>query len=186
MRIAILVWGSLHWDKRNLETTEEWFYDGPDLPIEFARISKGNRLTLVIKRAFENVTTLYAISAHDTLPAARKNLCSREGTENIKNIGFIDFTTNTQQVRQANAFMIDVLRQWNTDKNFDAIIWSDFSPRFSEAINQPFTLQNVITFIDNLPEEEKRSALQYIRNTPQQIKTRFRNAIEERFDGAYL
>ena len=186
MRIAILVWGSLYWDKRNLETTDEWFYDGPVLPIEFARISNGNRLTLVIKPTFDNVTTLYAISAHDTLVAARENLHSREGTENINNIGFIDFTTNTQQVRQANAFIIDVLRQWNTESNFDAIIWSDFSPRFSDAINQQFTLQNVITFIDNLPEPEKRSALQYIRNTPHQINTRFRNAIEQRFEGAYL
>jgi hypothetical protein len=186
MSIAILVWGSLYWDKRNLETTDEWFYDGPVLPIEFARISNGNRLTLVIKPAFDNVTTLYAISAHDTLAAARENLRSREGTENINNIGFIDFTTNTQQVRQANAFMIDILSQWNTERNFDAIIWSDFSPRFSDAINQQFTLQNVITFIDNLPKAEKRSALQYIRNTPHQINTRFRNAIEQRFEGAYL
>jgi hypothetical protein len=186
MRIAILVWGSLYWDKRNLETTDEWFYDGPVLPIEFARISNGNRLTLVIKPAFDNVITLYAISAHDTLAAARENLRSREGTENVNNIGFIDFTTNTQQVRQANAFMIDILSQWNTERNFDAIIWSDFSPRFSDAINQQFTLQNVITFIDNLPEAEKRSALQYIRNTPHQINTRFRNAIEQRFEEAYL
>lgn len=186
MRIAILVWGSLYWDKRNLETTDEWFFDGPVLPIEFARISSGNRLTLVIKPIFDNVTTLYAISAHNTLAEARENLRIREGTENRNNIGFIDFTTNTQQVRQTNAFIIDVLRQWNTGRNFDAIIWSDFSPRFTDAINQQFTLQNAITFIDNLPEAEKRSALQYIRNTPQQITTRFRNAIEQRFEGAYL
>jgi hypothetical protein len=186
MRIAILVWGSLYWDKRNLETTNEWFFDGPVLPIEYARISNGNRLTLVIKPNFDNVTTLYAISAHDTLAAARENLRIREGTENINNTGFIDFTNNTRQVRHSNTFMIDILQQWNEQKNFDAIIWSDFSPRFTDAINQPFTLQNVIAFIDGLPEEEKRSALKYIRNTPQQITTRFRNGIERHFERAYL
>ena len=186
MRIAILVWGSLYWEPRNLVTTGEWFYDGPVLPIEFARISGGNRLTLVIKPAFDNVTTLYAISAFDTFEEARENLREREGTENINNIGFIDFTNHTQQVRQSNAFIIDILRQWNAEKNFDAVLWSDFSPRFTDVTQQQFTLQNVITFIDNLPDEQKRSALQYTRNTPPQITTRFRNGIEQRFEGSYL
>jgi len=186
MRIAILVWGSLYWEPRNLTTTNEWFYDGPALPIEFARISGGNRLTLVIKPTFDNATTLYAISSIETFAEARENLRKREGTENINNIGFIDFSNNTQQVRQSNAFIIDILRQWNVEKNFDAIFWSDFSPRFTDVTQQQFTLQNVISFIDNLPDEQKRSALQYIWNTPPQITTRFRNGIEQQFEGTYL
>lgn len=181
MRIAILIWGSLYWDKRNLATTDEWFFDGPVLPIEFARISNGNRLTLVIKPYYDNVTTLYAISTHDTLSAARENLRIREGSENANNIGFIDFTNNTQHVRQANVFIIDILRQWNTEKKFDAIIWSDFAPRFSDVIKHQFTLSNVIAFIENLPDAEKQSALLYIRNTHPQIVTRFRNKIEQQF-----
>lgn len=186
MRIAILVWGSLYWDPRILETTNEWFKDGPALPIEFARISTGNRLTLVIKPTFDNVTTLYAQSAFDNFNDARENLRAREGTANINNIGFIDFVNNIQQVRQANGFAIDLIRQWNEEKKFDAVLWSDFSPRFTDITNQQFTIQNVITFIENLPDEEKTSALQYIRNTPPQITTRFRNAIEQQFEGTYL
>jgi hypothetical protein len=186
MRIAILVWGSLYWDPRNLETTNEWFYDGPSLPIEFARISNGNRLTLVIKPTFDNVTTLYAQSAFNNFNDARENLRAREGTENINNIGFIDFANNTQHLRQSNAFVIDTIRQWNAERNFDAVLWSDFSPRFTDVTNQQFTIQSVIAFIDNLPDEEKSSALKYIRNTPPQISTRFRNAIEQQFEGTYL
>ena len=186
MRIAILVWGSLYWDPRNLETTNEWFYDGPALPIEFARISNGNRLTLVIKPTFDNVPTLYAQSAFNNFTEARENLRAREGTENINNIGFIDFVNNTQHVRQSNAFVIETIRQWNAERNFDAVLWSDFSPRFTDVTNQQFTIQNVIAFIDSLPDAEKSSALQYIRNTPPQITTRFRNAIEEQFEGTYL
>ena len=70
MKIGILVWGSLYWDPRNLNTTGEWFFDGPILPIEFSRISGGNRLTLVITPGFDNVTTLFAISGFDRLSAA--------------------------------------------------------------------------------------------------------------------
>lgn len=186
MRIAILVWGSLFWDKRNLETTGEWFFDGPHLPIEFARISSGNRLTLVIKPTFDTVQTLYAISIFQTLEEARENLRSREGTDNLDNIGFVDFTINSQQIRQANAFVVDILRQWNEDKNFDVIIWSDFSPNFYNRLNQQFTETNVISFIANLPDEEKRSAIEYIRNTPAQITTRFRKSIETYIEGAHL
>lgn len=186
MKTAILVWGSLFWDPRNLEKTDEWFYDGPVLPIEFARISGGNRLTLVIKPNFDFVPTLYAVSSNDDFMSARANLQSRENTPNIDNIGFINFTNNTHHVRPSNAFVLDILTQWNETKKFDAIIWSDFSSRFTDAIHQPFTLPNVITFLDGLSVKEKVEALKYIRNTPQQITTRFRNSIEQHFEGAYL
>ena len=184
MRIAILVWGSLFWDPRNLEKTDEWFYDGPVLPIEFARISGGNRLTLVIKPNFDLVHTLYAVSSNDDFIAARENLKSRENTPNIDNIGFINFTNNTHHVRLSNAFIIDILHQWNEPKKFDAIIWSDFPPRFTDAIGSPFTLENIITFLSGLSEADKAEALNYIRNTPNQITTRFRNSIEQHFVGA--
>jgi hypothetical protein len=183
MKIAILVWGSLFWDPRNLEKTHEWFYDGPLLPIEFARISGGNRLTLVIKPNFDCVPTLYAVSSNDDFIAARMNLQSRENTTNIDNIGFVNFTNNTHHVRPSNAFVIDILTQWNKAKKFDAIIWSDFKPRFTDAIHQPFTLPNVITFLDVLSEVEKVEALKYIRNTPAQITTRFRIPIVRHFQG---
>lgn len=48
MKIAILGWGSLIWDKRNLRLAGEWQVGGPVLPIEFSRVSGYGRLTLVI------------------------------------------------------------------------------------------------------------------------------------------
>jgi len=44
MKIAILGWGSLIWDARllSINTTlfdNGWSSDGPDLPIEFSRVS---------------------------------------------------------------------------------------------------------------------------------------------------
>lgn len=50
MKIAVLGWGSLIWDQGNLQINDDrWHTAGPLLPIEFARISGGSRLTLVIK-----------------------------------------------------------------------------------------------------------------------------------------
>lgn len=181
MKIGILAWGSLIWDPRNLKTTGEWFYDGPLLPIEFARISSGNRLTLVIKEGFDAVVTLYAISTYYTLEGARDNLQSREMTPNIDNIGFIDFENNKWQVRAANEFILPILHLWNEAKGFDAIIWSDFSPRFTNRLHKPFNLENVISFLKQLPAHENAEALEYIRNAPMQIRTRFRKDIESFF-----
>ena len=44
MKIAILGWGSLVWDSRQLPHSGEWHTGGPVLPIEFSRVSKDGRL----------------------------------------------------------------------------------------------------------------------------------------------
>lgn len=48
MNITILGWGSLIWDQRDLPISGDWQLGGPALPIEFSRISRDGRLTLVI------------------------------------------------------------------------------------------------------------------------------------------
>ena len=50
MKIAILGWGSLIWQPKDLKFDANigWKEKGPILPIEFARISKDGRLALVI------------------------------------------------------------------------------------------------------------------------------------------
>lgn len=185
MRIAILVWGSLYWDPRDLNTTGEWFFDGPILPVEFSRISVGNRLTLVIDSDFDNVTTLYAISGLADLTAAIENLRMREGAPSNANIGFINLRNGENHVRQTNQFVLQILRDWNETKGFDAIIWSDFTPKFSDVINRPFNLQNAIEFIEELNPNSREAALQYINNAPEQITTRFRKQIIDHFSNLH-
>jgi hypothetical protein len=181
MKIAIIVWGSLHWRPEQLKFTGEWFFDGPMLPIEFARISSGNRISLVIKPNFNSVLTLYCISTYSTLEEARENLRIREGTDAISNIGYLDFIEDAFHARDNNRFILDILREWNATKNFDAILWSDFAPNFVSRLAQPFNLNNVISFLSSLPPDDKNSALEYIRNAPKQIQTRFRESIEIAF-----
>ena len=52
MKIAILGWGSLLWDKHPEfdEQHAEWHFDGPRLKIEFSRVStlRNSALTLVL------------------------------------------------------------------------------------------------------------------------------------------
>jgi hypothetical protein len=87
MTIAILGWGSLIWDRRDLPVSGEWQRGGPVVSIEFSRISKNSEragcLTLVIDEQHgTNVTTRFARSPRTNLDDAIADLRVREGTMN--------------------------------------------------------------------------------------------------------
>ncbi len=119
MEIAILGWGSLIWDPSNLKTKGSWNSDGPYLPIEFARISSGNRLTFVLHPAVDDVQTLWIKSIYKNLNNAIMNLKDREGSPQNK-IGFIsipDGTSNCQVVPE----VLGRIRKWTVEKNLDLL-----------------------------------------------------------------
>ena len=67
--------------------SHEWLrIDGPMLPIEFARVSSGDRLTLVLVDTVPLQPTLWALSRKATLGETVSDLAKREGT-NDSNIG---------------------------------------------------------------------------------------------------
>lgn len=83
MKIAILGWGSLLWDKH--ETFDQWHdtwrYDGPSLKIEFSRISKSRlgALTLVIDPAHgTSIPVAWCLSKRDDPKDAVCDLFCRE------------------------------------------------------------------------------------------------------------
>ena len=99
MKIAILGWGSLIKEPRDLPIVGDWQPDGPKLWIEFSRISqRGARagcLTLVIdERCQSEVTTLHVLSKRGDLPQAIADLQEREGTSQ-DGIGFADSRRHT-------------------------------------------------------------------------------------------
>jgi hypothetical protein len=75
VKCAVLGWGSLIWNRAELEIAAEFAPNGPLLPIEFCRVSKDGRLTLAIDETFGDVCTTYsAPSAFADLGAALENL----------------------------------------------------------------------------------------------------------------
>lgn len=93
MTIAVLGWGSLVWDPRELSVSSEFCLSGPILPIEFCRVSGNDkpprRLTLVIDDDIGvQCQTYVALSAFDDLDATRENLRGREGLDHVNGIGF--------------------------------------------------------------------------------------------------
>jgi hypothetical protein len=90
MKIAILGWGFLIWDPRELRLASNWPEGGPVLPIEFSRISDDGHLILVIdERHGVNVRTCYAHSSLTDLDRAVVDVQHRERTPRRDRIGFI-------------------------------------------------------------------------------------------------
>lgn len=120
MNIGILAWGSLIWQPKDLffDTEFGWKEDGPILPIEFARISKDGRVTLVITQNGTFVPTLYTESKYKTLDEAILNLAVREGSGR-RSIGFYDKTKNEFS---NNVFFAENILDWMNENDFDAII----------------------------------------------------------------
>ena len=181
MNIGILAWGSLIWQPKDLffDTEFGWKEDGPILPIEFARISKDGRLTLVITQNGALVPTFYTASKYKTLDEAILNLAVIEGSGR-RSIGSYDKTKNEFS---HNVFFKEIIRDWINDKDFDAVIWTNLGENWviknekGEIID---TIESAkrIEYLKSLKGNTSVLAEEYIRKTPVQIKTKYRAKIE--------
>jgi hypothetical protein len=188
MKIAILGWGSLIKEPRDLPIVGEWQPDGPKLWIEFSRISRnGERagcLTLVIDEKCESeVTTLHVISKRSDLHQAISDLQKREGTS-TDDIGFCEVATgriapNALSRHPKSCERIDA---WAKDKKLDAVIWTALPRRFKDAISIPFTPATALNYLNALPAPTKEKALAYIHSAPGQTMTPFRRLVLEQQD----
>lgn len=179
MKIAVLGWGSLIWDPRNLRIKEKiWFKDGPHLPVEFARVSCDGRLTLVLFPSASKVQVLWAYMDVDSLEEAIESLRQREDAP-ANRIGFVQVSSGRHRCNVVPNIVGDIT-QWATERNIEAVIWTDLQPKFKEKTGTEFTEDNVIKYLKDLRDDMKSEAEKYVRNAPPQIRTRMRQIIEER------
>lgn len=183
MKIAVLGWGSLIWDPRNLKIkSNEWQEDGPNMPIEFARISRNKRLTLVLYSKAEKVQVLWNYTDVMNLDEAVENLREREGTVSSR-IGFVEIKTGRS--RCSVIPIKDEIAEWAKEKGIDAVIWTDLSSNFKDKTDQNLDEKTVLNYLENLSPDEKENAKIYIKKAPKQIKTRIRKIIEENLGWTY-
>lgn len=182
MKIAILGWGSLIWDPRELKTNGEWKKEGPMLPIEFARISQDQRLTLVIRPSSKKVKVLYIESEFKELNRAIKNLQEREGCTDPKSIGFMNFTDGSFNIKRTPEEIKQELSKWNTTKNYDAIIWTDLGQNFKNNTGMEYDVHNAKIFLAGLKPKEYESAKNYILKAFDQIRTQNRKQLTQFID----
>lgn len=182
MKIAILAWGSLIWQPKDLFFDKEfgWKEDGPILPIEFARISKDGRLTLVITKNGTKVPVLYALSNYQNVEEAVLNLAVREGSGR-RSIGSYDKTKNEFS---NDVFFEQNIIDWIKHKDIDAVIWTNLEENWDIKNEKGEIICKIqpdirIKYLKDLKGNTSALAEEYIRKTPVQIKTKYRAKIEE-------
>jgi len=179
MKIAILAWGSLVHDPRELPYEHPWLLDGPKLPIEFSRVSKDARLTLVIDPEHgAEVPTRFASSTRTTLPDAVADLRDREGTV-IKRIGFTDSTGTFASFHEHadHKFAHERILPWLSSSGYDAVVWTALPSNYSKQQSHVFTVPHAIAYLRSLPTAPRDNALDYIRNAPPEVETALRKAL---------
>lgn len=181
MKIAIIAWGSLVWHPRTLRIKDDWNNSGPRLKIEFSRVSKDGRLTLVIDpKNGEEVSTYFAQSIRSDLGDAIADLRDREGTVR-KRIGFVDVRNQTSSKMEFSE-QIDVfnsVQEWCNKQKFDAAVWTALPFQFKEQTTHEFTVENAIFYLKSLPKSARENAFEYIRKAPKEITTPLRRKLEQ-------
>lgn len=184
MNIAVIGWGSLIWKPEGnnppgtqLKLESQWYKRGPLLPVEFARQSSGNRLTLVICEDLPPQPTLCAKSGYLCLQDAIQNLMKREGTEKEDHIHYVDKIG--KRAVPGNGFDVDIVQEWLDGlTDVDAAIWTGLPPRFNRKTRVP-TPDEAIDYLKGLRGADLASAETYIRKAPEIIRTSIRHAVED-------
>lgn len=177
MKLAVLGWGSLVWDRRELKISGEWHPDGPFLPVEFARISQDERLTLVLYPGAEPVQVLWALSVCSSLEEAVANLAGREGTSKQR-IGYYSLFNGLYRCDAAPE-ALENIRSWVASRGFDAVIWTDLPTNFVTKTKMPFSPENAVTYLQALKSDSSKNAKNYIIKAPKQVTTPVRRHVEE-------
>ncbi len=191
--IRILGWDSLLWepeetsDKTSHQRQEryptehdEWERLGPNLPLEFSRISRSRNgaLTLVIDRDHGSPVEVWsARSRRSTLEDAIKDLTEREKAESEQQIGFVDCASGTHRGRDEG--ICKAIEDWAKSRGAVAVIWADFEPNFERRTKRPWSIEHALDYIRSLRDDARAEARKYIRAAPELVRTAFREAAEK-------
>jgi hypothetical protein len=184
LRISILAWGSIVWDRRDLAVTRQFEQIGPCLPIEFCRVSRDERLTLVIDEIFGAPCITYsAISGFSNLDAAIENLRLREGMPGRKGVGFLAPCHGRQSATamERHPQAVRTIAAWLHTCGFDAAIWTALASNFEDKTSEPFSVKAAVRYLEARNERTRDSALKYIRQAPPEIRTPVREAVNIRW-----
>jgi hypothetical protein len=172
MLIACLGWGSLIWKPDALPLASEWFLDGPDLPIEFARVSDGGELATVLCANAPLCKVLWAVLEVESLDQACEALRIREQIPEDRHDGIGIFTTSRSPV--------GVIGEWAIARQLDAVIWTALPPKFEEVEGLIPTVDDAVFYLAALSVGARNYARDYVKQVPPQIDTPYRREIISR------
>lgn len=173
--IACLGWGSLIWNPDGLPVADGWSPDGPQLPIEFARVSGRGRLTLVVTKGAPSLGVFWSRLTVRCLDEGIEALAAREDItpENIRySIGI------WSPARRSRHEEAEAIGQWAAAQRIEAVVWTALKPGFPESRGVVPSCEQALDYLRSLEGPGRASAEEYVRRAPVQISTPYRSAIE--------
>ncbi len=181
MRIAIIGYGSLIWD---LDTLEEhvrgnWHLGaGPELPVEFSRVSPKRQfgLVLVLDNEAERASLTNVIeSRKDRVELAAEDLAVRERAP-VERIGI---ATRDGQKSSRSDKHADFIISWLQRVDYDAAVWTDLQGNFQEHTGMQFSHNAGLKYLKSLNEASLFEAWRYITHAPDHTWTPFRQHLSD-------
>lgn len=169
MGIACLGWGSLIWKPGTLPVSGPWNKDGPWLPVEYARHSTSQRITLVLVAGAQPVQVLWALLTTPSLLDAREALRQRESTV-LRHIGF------WPTAGEPDSDISRIIGNWAQERNLDGVVWTALPPKWNGQSGVVPTVEQVLHFFRGVSAGS--DAERYVRRTPPQVQTAYRERIE--------
>ncbi|QPH55314.1 hypothetical protein [Pontivivens ytuae] len=178
MKIAILGWGSLIWDIENLEphVAGDWHMrGGPELPMEFSRISPKRKMGLVVCLDPQHgaACPTHAIrSTRARLTDAVSDLARRErAPEDL--IGRCTQDGAHGRLPEVN----EAVMAWCRMSGHDGAVWTDLEPNFLLSRGVPFSVKRGMDYLRTLEGESLAEAHRYIEEAPSTTMTPLRRAL---------
>jgi hypothetical protein len=172
--IVYLGWGSLIWNQGALPIRGEWWYDGPFLPVEYARQSSDGRLTLVTHDSFCPIRVFWSIADVQSIEEGIRELRLREGISEKNEATHIGFwSSETKKANITHAF-IEKISHWAYEKGINGVIWTALPPKFNDEAGRIPSADEAVLYLKSLPYAKQQNAKNYIIQTPAQIDTPYR------------
>jgi hypothetical protein len=181
--IAILGWGSLIWDVDHPAFERQhadWQFDGPNLALEFSRVSQTRHLALTLVLDYQHgreCTVAYALSHRSSLVDAIADLRCREGTT-MRNVGVFSLDGSPPVAREAKA--LKCISEWAARKRIDHVVWTDLGSNFEQKslVRKGYCVPAAIEHLQILDGKGKAAASEYVWRAPKFVRTPSRDALE--------
>ena len=177
MKIAIIGWGYLIWDRRGLDAAPEWQADGPLLPVEFARFGDPPRLLPVLVEGAPLQRTFWTLSHKRSMLAAAADLAVREGVS-TNDIGH---WARDEAMRES--FGVEgIIRAWVEAKDLDGAVWRAVEPNLPDGSPGYPSEELRLAFLRDLVATGRaQDAKEYFDRMPAQIRTPFQERVWREF-----
>ena len=151
---------------------------GPELPLEFSRVSpKRKKALAVCVDLMDGVPcmTSVIVSKRATLAEVRTDLARRERAPDGF-IGACDVETGQSFGRPQVAFKI---ANWCRMGGWRGAVWTDLHPTFTATTGAVFSRETAHAYLKTLTEDALEEAVRYIENAPALTNTRLRRHLRD-------